>query len=94
MLKRVYHFKIFLVDDAKILPTCSENSLNVSNSTAQMIFAFGIIFFIVVLGGGIHCSIYKGSYNVSNISYLNLLPLLCLSSLSPDSRNSFNRYHS
>jgi hypothetical protein len=27
--------------------------------------------------GGVHCGIYKGSYNVSNISYLNsLLPLL------------------
>jgi uncharacterized membrane protein len=31
--------------------------------------------FIVVLGG-VHCSIYKGSFNVSTMSYLNSLPLL------------------
>jgi hypothetical protein len=34
---------------------------------------------------GVHCSIYKGSYNVSNISFFP--------SPSSDSWNSFNRYH-
>jgi hypothetical protein len=34
-----------------------------------------ILFFIVVLGG-VHCGIYKSSYNVSNISYLNSPPPL------------------
>jgi hypothetical protein len=49
--------------------------------------------FIVVLGGGT-CGIFKDSYNVSNISYLNssLPPLLFI--LPPlDSWKSFNRYH-
>jgi hypothetical protein len=30
-----------------------------------------ILFFIIIVLGGVHCSIYKGSYSVSNISYLN-----------------------
>jgi hypothetical protein len=35
---------------------------------------FGIfIFFIVLLG--IRCGIYKSSYNIANISYLNLSPV-------------------
>jgi hypothetical protein len=44
----------------------------------------------------VHCGIYiyKGSCNVSNISYLNS-PSLSLSFIlpSPDSWNSFKRYH-
>jgi hypothetical protein len=42
----------------------------------------------------VHCGIYKDSYNVSTISYLNssllLLPFIFP---SPDSWNRFNRYH-
>jgi hypothetical protein len=38
--------------------------------------------------------IYKGSYTISNISYLNLpSPLLSLIPSSPDAWNSFNMYH-
>jgi hypothetical protein len=40
---------------------------------------------------GVHGSIYKGSYNASNIPYFNSLPPLLSSPL--DSWNSFNRYH-
>jgi hypothetical protein len=36
-------------------------------------FSFGIFFSFIVLAG-VHCDIYKGSYNISNISYLNLPP--------------------
>jgi hypothetical protein len=43
---------------------------------------------------GVHCGIYKGFYSVSTVSYLNSPPALLLFMLpSPDSRNSFNRYH-
>jgi hypothetical protein len=46
------------------------------------------------VGWGVHCSIYEGSYSVSNISYLNLPPpLLFFIHSSPNSWNSFNRYH-
>jgi hypothetical protein len=42
---------------------------------------------------GVHCGIYKSSYNISNISYLNSTsPPLSFDSLS-NSWNSFNRYH-
>jgi hypothetical protein len=41
----------------------------------------------------VHWSIYKGSYNVPNISYLNSSPTLLFYHPSPDSWNSFNRYH-
>jgi hypothetical protein len=34
------------------------------------------IFLIIVVLGGVHWSIYKGSYNVSNISFLNSPTLL------------------
>jgi hypothetical protein len=38
---------------------------------------FFIIIIFLLCWVGVHCSIYKGSYNVSNISFLNLpLPLL------------------
>jgi hypothetical protein len=36
-----------------------------------------LFFIIIVVLGVVHCSIFKGSYNISNISYLNSpLPLL------------------
>jgi hypothetical protein len=41
---------------------------------------------------GVHCDIYKGSYNVSNTSYLNSPPsLFSFIPSFPNSRNSFNR---
>jgi hypothetical protein len=44
-------------------------------------FFFKPLFFVVL---GIHCGIYKSSYTVSNISYLNYLPpSFCFISPSP-----------
>jgi hypothetical protein len=41
-------------------------------------FLFFFFYFVLLLCWvGVHCSIYKGSYNVSNISYLNSPPPLC-----------------
>jgi hypothetical protein len=43
---------------------------------------------------GVHCGIYKGSCNMSNISYLNSPPpLLSFISLSPVCWNNINNYH-
>jgi hypothetical protein len=42
--------------------------------------------------GGVHCDIYKSSYHISNISYLNL-PSLPFSFIPPHSWNSFTSYH-
>jgi hypothetical protein len=36
------------------------------------LFVVVIYFFIVALGG-VHCGIYKSSYNISNISYMLLV---------------------
>jgi hypothetical protein len=53
-------------------------------------FCFPLLFCWI----GVLCGIYKGSYNVSNISYLNSPHFTTLlHSHSPDSWNSFNRYH-
>jgi hypothetical protein len=41
----------------------------------------------------VHCYIYKGSYNISNMSELNLSPPSFSSISSPHSWNSFNRPH-
>jgi hypothetical protein len=52
------------------------------------------IFFLLLCWVGVHCSIYKSSYNISNVSYLNTPPqLLSLIPPSTDSWNSFNKYH-
>jgi hypothetical protein len=53
-----------------------------------------MIFFPFILSWAeVHYGIYKGSYNVSNISYLDLpRPLLSFILLSPDSWHSFNKY--
>jgi hypothetical protein len=52
-----------------------------------------LYFFIVVLLG-VHCGIYKSSYNVSNTSYLSSAsPPLSFITSSPHSWNTFNRYH-
>jgi hypothetical protein len=54
---------------------------------------FSLIFFIVVLG--VHCGIYKSSYNVSTISYLNSPPLPVSFILPfPHSWNTFNSHFS
>jgi hypothetical protein len=56
------------------------------------LFWFGF-FVVVVLGGG-HCSIYKSSYNVSKYIILEFISSAALlHPPSPDSWNSFNRYH-
>jgi hypothetical protein len=54
-----------------------------------------LFFFLLLLYWvGLYCSIYKGSFNVSNLSHFNSSPLHCSPYLpSPDSWNSFNRYH-
>jgi hypothetical protein len=50
--------------------------------------------FLLLCLVGVHCGIYKSSYNLSNISYLNSLPPpLSFIPPSPCSWNSFNRYH-
>jgi hypothetical protein len=43
---------------------------------------------------GVHCGIYKGSYSIANVSYLNPpLPWLSFVSPSTASWNCFSRYH-
>jgi hypothetical protein len=42
---------------------------------------------------GVHCDIYKSSYNISTISYLNLPPPSFFIPSSPHSWNSFSRSH-
>jgi hypothetical protein len=70
---------------------------NVSLKSKTVIPFFNVklflVFFLIVLLG-IHCGIYKSSYNVSNISYLNSPPPL-LSFICPSLHpwNGFNRYH-
>jgi hypothetical protein len=58
-----------------------------------MFFLLFFFSFIVVLIG-VHCGIYKGSYNVPTTAYLNstLSPFPFIP-LSLDSWNRFNRYH-
>jgi hypothetical protein len=49
-------------------------------------------FFLLLCWVGIHCGIYKSSYNISNLSYLNSpCPPFSFISLSPHSWKSFNR---
>jgi hypothetical protein len=54
------------------------------------LFIHSFIFPLLLCWVWVHCSIYQGSYNVSNISYMNspppLLPFIMIS-------GSFNRYH-
>jgi hypothetical protein len=51
--------------------------------------------FLLLCWVGVHCGIYKRSYNISNISYLNTPPphINLLYAPSPNSWNSFNRSH-
>jgi hypothetical protein len=52
-----------------------------------------VFFFYCCAGWGVHCSIYKGSYNKSNILYLNSAPPLLLFIPPLNSWNTFSRYH-
>jgi hypothetical protein len=55
------------------------------------IFSFDYFFYCCA---GVHCGIYKSSYNISSISYSNSFPqLFSFISSSPYSWNSFNRSH-
>jgi hypothetical protein len=52
------------------------------------------MFFPLLCWVGVHCGIYKGSYNVSNRSHLNSSPPpLSFVLLSPASWNTFSRCH-
>jgi hypothetical protein len=64
--------------------------MNGSRKCAIYVQFFNLFFSFIIVLGGACCGIYKDSYNVSTISYLNS-PLPGLS--STDSWNSFNRYH-
>jgi hypothetical protein len=57
------------------------------------IYLFIYLCLLLLCCMGVYCSIYKGSYNVSNISYLNSSRHCSPSSSLPDSWNYFNRYH-
>jgi hypothetical protein len=46
--------------------------------------------FLLLCWVAVHWNIWKSSYNVSNISYLNSSPLLLFHPLSPDSKNNLN----
>jgi hypothetical protein len=92
---------------ASFCSLCLLTALHASHSSHQLVvfnifknlnkiskFLLFIISIKFVLGG-VHCSIYKCSYNVSNIPYLNSPhPLLSFIPLSPNSWNSFNKCHS
>jgi hypothetical protein len=52
-----------------------------------------VIFSLLLCWVVVSCGFYKGSYDVSNISYLNSPPLALFYPPLPDSWNSFNRYH-
>jgi hypothetical protein len=52
-----------------------------------------IYFFLLLCWIGVHCDIYKSSYNVSNMSYLNSSLHRSLVCSFPHSWNCFNRYH-
>jgi hypothetical protein len=43
------------------------------DKTEDHLFKILFCFYFIGLGRGVHCGIYKGSYNTSNISYLNSL---------------------
>jgi hypothetical protein len=59
-----------------------------------LVGVFSFLFFLLLCWVEIHCRIYKNSYNISNISYLNSPPPpFSFISPSPHSWNSFNSYH-
>jgi hypothetical protein len=40
----------------------------------RLFFFFSFLFFLLLCWVGVHCGIYKSSYSISNISYLNSSP--------------------
>jgi hypothetical protein len=56
-------------------------------------FSFHFQYFLLLCWVGVHCSIYKSSYNISNISYLKSAPSPFSFIPSLHFWNSFNRYH-
>jgi hypothetical protein len=57
-------------------------------------FLFIFYFPLLLCWVGVHCSIYKGSYDVAYVSYLKSPPpKLCSPSSPPHYWNSFNRCH-
>jgi hypothetical protein len=57
-------------------------------------FYFFSDLFLLLCWVGVHCGIYKSSYNIPNTSYVNLPPPSFSFILpSPHSWNSFNSYH-
>jgi hypothetical protein len=66
--------------------------LTVVSTSLKILYSF-IFLPLLLCWVGVHCDIYKGSYNVSTMSYLNspLLPVVLYPPL-PHSWNSFNRY--
>jgi hypothetical protein len=71
----------------------SHNILLTFLPSFSFLFFFRFFFFLLCWVG-VHYGIYKSSYNTSNTSYLNSPPPPFSFILpSPQSRNSFNRYH-
>jgi hypothetical protein len=81
---------------AKIAPAYTYLTPHHKNRNSTLSFFPHSIHFISssVVMLRVHCGIYNSSYNVSNISYLNLAPPpLSFISLLTNSWDSFNRYH-
>jgi hypothetical protein len=55
---------------------CWDYSYLLPHLTTKVIFLFVFIFFELSCWVGAHCGIYKSSYNISDISYLNSPPPL------------------
>jgi hypothetical protein len=69
---------------------CQKEPANIKCDIVNTVLYFPLLLWWV----GVHCGIYTGSYNVSNISYMNSPPQpFFFIPLSPDSWNSFSRYH-
>jgi hypothetical protein len=64
-------------------------SLALEHVPCQVLFSN---FILLLCWVGVHCGIYKGSYNKGNISYLNSPSTILLYLPFPHLRNSFNRY--
>jgi hypothetical protein len=61
--------------------------------TLEIVMIYITFMFLLLCWVGVHFSIYKGSYNVSNISYLNSSPPLLFFIPPPRFLEQFTRYH-